>query len=294
MPFPVEPPDDNISRQRLPSWLRKRLAFSDDIHSVKTSLRTHGLHTVCEEAKCPNIGECFGRGTATIMIMGDVCSRNCGFCGIATGTPSPLDMDEPLRVADQISRMGLKHAVITAVTRDDLQDGGAAHFARTILAIREKCPGTTVEVLTPDFEGREGDILTVCSASPDIFNHNLETVERLTAKVRNRADYSRSLGVLRTAGRLLPKGRVKSGLMVGLGETDDEVERTLIDLKDAGCDIVTIGQYLQPAKEALPVAEYITPKTFREYEKMGLKLGFKAVFSGPFVRSSYLADKVLL
>jgi len=290
----VKWPNDNVSRLRLPSWLRRRLGPLESLHSIKSSLRSRGLNTVCEEAKCPNIGECFERGTATVMIMGNTCTRDCGFCGIATGDPTPLDANEPANVAMQVMEMGLKHAVVTSVTRDDLRDGGAAHFAKTIVEIKRQCPDTRVEVLTPDFEGREGDILTICSASPDVFNHNLETVERLTKKVRNKADYHRSLSVLRTARRLLPKGRIKSGLMVGLGETEGEVERTLTDLKDAGCDIVTIGQYLKPSKDALPVAEYITPKTFHEYEAFGLKLGFKTVIAGPFVRSSYLADQVMV
>jgi len=344
---------DNVNNNtsRLPSWLKKRPKPSDQLHSLKSTLRCKNLHTVCEEARCPNIGECFERGTVTIMIMGNICTRRCGFCNVQSVIPEHSishprlrgndtlleapDPDEPRRVAEQIRDMHLKHAVITSVTRDDLPDGGAAHFANTIHAIRSLCPETTIEVLTPDFEGREGDIRTVCNATPQVFNHNIETVERLTPFIRNKANYRLSLDVLRIAKMYLKEnipslcppeadqpladkegkgevdqqllhdlphpsspykgeGLVKSGLMVGLGELEDEVETTLRDLKEAGCDIVTIGQYLRPSKNAIPVCEYINPKVFRKYEKLGLKLGFKSLFAGPFVRSSYMADKVLL
>lgn len=286
---------DNNERQRLPEWLRKNGHASHSTHEIKKGLRARGLHTVCEEAHCPNMGECFERGTATIMIMGDTCTRACGFCAVKTGVPTPLDHSEPERVAAQVKALGLKHAVITSVTRDDLADGGAFHFAVTIAAVKAMCPGTSIEVLTPDFMGREGDVSTVCKARPDIFNHNIETVERLTPSVRDkRASYRRSLEVLSLARKELPQGRVKSGLMVGLGETDREVESALLDLAKAGCDIVTIGQYLRPAKGKLKVAVYITPEIFQRYEKIGLKQGIKYMFCGPFVRSSYMADKALL
>ncbi|MBT3181357.1 MAG: lipoyl synthase [Deltaproteobacteria bacterium] len=283
-----------ISRSRLPSWLRKTLQTSTKIHEIKSKLRSKKLHSVCEEAKCPNLCECFERGTATIMIMGRNCTRHCGFCAIKNGEPTPLDPDEPQNVAQQIKEMELRHAVITSVTRDDLPDGGAAHFARTIEAAKKSNPETAIEVLTPDFEGRALDVMTVCHAGPNIFNHNLETVERLTPYIRNKAKYARSLGVLRAAREGLPKGLIKSGLMVGLGEMFEEVERTLSDLKSVGCDIVTIGQYLRPNKKAIPVAEYIPPEIFRRYQTLQLKYGFKMLFAGPFVRSSYLADKVTL
>ncbi|MFA4875235.1 MAG: lipoyl synthase [bacterium] len=313
--------NDGIRPRRLPEWLRKPAGPSGSAHAMKAALRGRSLHTVCEEARCPNIGECFGRGTATIMIMGDICTRACGFCAVAHGLPGKLDPDEPGRVAGQVRELGLRHAVITSVTRDDLSDGGAAHFAAAISAIRAGCPATSIEVLTPDFEGREGDIEIVCAAGPDVFNHNVETVERLTPMVRNKASYRRSLDVLTKAKNCMVSSRgaegdvaiprnqgdcfgasaprndtryIKSGLMVGLGETRDEIDSALRDLAGVGCDIVTIGQYLQPTKKALPVAEYIEPKVFLEYEEMGLSLGIKAVFSGPFVRSSYMADKVIL
>ncbi len=281
-------------RQRLPAWLRNRAGALVGTHATKRSLRARGLHTVCEEARCPNIGECFGRGTAAFMIMGDVCTRCCSFCAVRTGEPSPLDPGEPQRLAAQVREMGLRHAVITSVTRDDLPDGGAAHFACAVRAVRSMNPDTTIEVLTPDFEGRAGDVRTVCLSRPKVFNHNVETVERLTPAIRSRASYSRSIEVLRTARRFLPGGLVKSGLMVGLGEEEGEVEGTLADLAGAGCDAVTIGQYLPPTKDAARLVKYVEPVKFRYYEEAGLRLGIKYVFSGPLVRSSYLADKVML
>jgi lipoic acid synthetase len=261
---------------------------------VKRLLRGKGLYTVCEEARCPNIGECFSRGTAAFMIMGDLCTRDCSFCAVGTGTPAPLDPDEPARLASQVKETGLSHAVITSVTRDDLADGGAGHFASTIEAVRGLNPETTIEVLTPDFEGREGDVRTVCDAGPDVYNHNLETVERLTPPIRKKAQYDRSLEVLGMARKHLTGGLIKSGLMVGLGESDDEVEASLKDLARAGSDIVTIGQYLAPAKSAHPVVKYVEPERFQYYEEIGLKFGIKHVFAGPLVRSSYLADQVIL
>jgi lipoic acid synthetase len=228
------------------------------------------------------------------MIMGDLCTRDCAFCAVRCGTPAPLDPDEPARLASQVKEMGLRHAVITSVTRDDLADGGASHFSQTIETVRGLNPGTTIEVLTPDFEGREGDVRAVCDAGPDVYNHNLETVERLTTPIRKKARYDRSLEVLGQARRHLTGGLIKSGLMVGLGESEGEVESALKDLTKAGCDIVTIGQYLAPSKSAHPVVKYVEPKRFQYYEEIGLKLGIKHVFAGPLVRSSYLADQVIL
>lgn len=278
------------STNRLPPWLKKR-AFLSDVHGMKARLRARLLHTVCEEARCPNMGECFSRGTATFMIMGDACTRECGFCSVGSGAPRPIDPDEPKRVALQIKDLNLNHAVITSVTRDDLPDGGAGQFAEVIFEVRAACPETTIEVLTPDFEGR--DIEKVCLARPDVFNHNIETVERLTPIVRNKASFKRSLAVLQSARGYLPDGLIKSGLMVGLGETREEVLEALGRLKDAGCDIVTIGQYLRPSKKCLPVKEYLEPQVFLEYGELGFNLGFRNVFSGPFVRSSYMADGLL-
>lgn len=280
--------------KRLPEWLRKPVGPLEGTHATKRALRGRGLHTVCEEARCPNMGECFERGTAAIMIMGDTCTRGCAFCAVRSGEPAPLDDDEPGSVAEQVKEMGLRHAVITSVTRDDLPDGGAAHFAKTIEAVRAIDPDITIEVLTPDFEGREGDVRTVCEAGPHVFNHNLETVERLTPSVRSQAGYGRSLEVLKMGRRHLAGGLIKSGLMVGLGEEDGEVESALEEMAGAGCDIVTIGQYLAPSKSAHPVVKYVEPKKFQYYEGIGLKHGIKYVFAGPLVRSSYLADKVIL
>jgi len=225
--------------------------------------------------------------------MGNICTRSCGFCAVQSGVPVPLDPGEPRRVADEIQALGLSHAVITSVTRDDLPDGGARHFAATVEACREVTPATSIEVLTPDFEGREPDVATICQAAPDVFNHNLETIERLTPTVRSKASYRRSLAVLAVARRLIGKGLLKSGLMVGLGELDPEVEETLCDLRHVGCDIVTIGQYLAPSRKALPVVRFVLEETFQRYEAIGRAMGFRAVFAGPFVRSSYCADQVL-
>ncbi len=274
---------------RLPPWLKKNQNAGAHVHEIKKGMRARGLATVCEEARCPNQGECFACGTATFMIMGDVCTRHCGFCAVKNGTPKPLNPDEPSHVAEQVREMKLRHAVVTSVTRDDLPDGGAAHFAATIGEIRKLCTKTTIEVLTPDFEGRHCDIKAVCDARPDVFNHNVETVERLTPHVRNKASYKRSLEVLKMAGGV--SQRTKSGLMVGLGETEEEIIKTINDLHDAGCSIVTIGQYLRPTKGSLPVAEYIRPDRFKKYQLLGEKIGIKHMFCGPFVRSSYMAER---
>jgi len=256
---------------------------------MKKILRGRNLHTVCESARCPNIGECFSKPTATFMILGDVCTRRCGFCSVEkTIAPLFVDPDEPHNIALTAKELGLKHVVVTSVTRDDLPDYGAAQFALTIRAIKDTIPAITVEVLTPDFNGSMASLAAVLDARPDIFNHNLETVPSLYPVVRPQADYARSLDVLRYAADC--GAVVKSGIMVGLGERTGEVKKTLIDLKDAGCVAVTIGQYLRTTRESLPVAEYIEPSTFLEYERFGKEIGLKRVYSGTFVRSSYNAE----
>jgi lipoic acid synthetase len=277
---------------RLPAWLRKPETAFVALHEIKRELRRLELHTVCESARCPNIHECFRRGTATFMILGDRCTRGCGFCAVPKARhPVPPDPNEPAHVAQMARAMNLRHVVVTSVNRDDLPDGGAGHFAETIRAIRAALPAATIEVLTPDFLGDLDAVTTVLEARPDVFNHNVETVPRLYPRVRPQARYERSLAVLefaaRNAGTL-----VKSGLMVGLGERCEEVEEVLRDLRRCGVSIVTIGQYLQPTRRNLPVAEYVPPERFEAYRETGLRLGFRAVFSGPFVRSSYMAELV--
>ena len=279
-------------RPRLPEWLRITLPTSDRFARTRSLLDELKLHTVCESAKCPNHWECWSKGTATFMIAGDRCTRACGFCAVSTAKPLALEVDEPLRVAEATRRMRLRHIVITAVARDDLADGGAGHFHRTIEAVRELNPGIVIEVLVPDFNDRDESIATVLAAAPHIFNHNLETVRRLTPRVRSQATYDRSLSVLRKA----KAGRggsiyTKSGLMLGLGETDDEVMIALEDLRCAGCDILTLGQYLQPTLKHLPVVEFIAPEVFEAYGRIARSLGFVHVASGPMVRSSYHADE---
>jgi lipoyl synthase len=276
---------------RLPSWIREKKLNLSALREVKTLLREKNLHSVCESLACPNRTECFSRGTATFMILGDVCTRSCGFCNVTTGRPyAPPAVDEPRDVAATAKRLGLKHVVVTSVTRDDLPDGGAQHFVETIREIREVLPESAVEVLTPDFRGNLDAVRTVAAALPDYFNHNVETVPRLYDYVRPGARFERSLSVLREA-RTFPL-TTKSGLMLGLGERRDEVIESLTRLLDAGVEIVTIGQYLQPKREKLDVVEYIHPTVFEEYRAIGEELGFRAVFSGPFVRSSYMADVV--
>lgn len=274
-----------------PDWLKKPLKLNG-VKPMKDRLRGLQLHTVCEEAKCPNLPECFSKKVATIMIMGDICTRACKFCAVATGRPKALDANEPENVGLWAKEIGFRHLVITSVDRDDLRDLGAAHFAETIRKVREYNPTTIIEVLTPDFQGKEPLIQLVCEAEPQIYNHNLETVERLTPSVRSASKYSRSLGLIRWVKSNFPKQITKSGLMLGLGETVPEVEKSMGDLLSHGCDFLTLGQYLQPTPKHLPVKEYIHPDQFAAYEALGKKMGFKAVFSGPFVRSSYLADEV--
>jgi lipoic acid synthetase len=281
-----------LPRKRLPEWLKVRLPTSSAFTATRTLLDDLHLHTVCESAKCPNHWECWSKGTATFMIAGDRCTRACGFCAVSTARPFALEQDEPKRVAEATRRMGLRHVVITAVARDDLQDGGADHFRKTIEAVRELNPGIVVEVLTPDFLDRDTAIDSVLEARPDIFNHNLETVRRLTPSVRHRATYERSLNVLRKVkDRLEDKVHTKSGMMLGLGETRDEVLASMRDLRESRCDILTLGQYLQPTLKHLPVVDFIHPDVFAEYAAAGRDMGFVHVAAGPLVRSSYHADE---
>lgn len=289
--MPPLPPVELKPRPRLPEWLRTRLPTSDSFSRTRSLLDELKLHTVCESAKCPNHWECWSKGTATFMIAGDRCTRACGFCAISTAKPLPLEPDEPRRVAEATRRMRLRHVVITAVARDDLADGGAEHFHQTIHAIRMLNPGIVIEVLTPDFNDRDRDIELVLAANPDIFNHNLETVRRLTPQVRSRATYDRSLNVLRKVkARRGEAIHTKSGLMLGLGETEDEVLTAMADLRVAGCDMLTLGQYLQPTLQHLPVLEFVSPARFDELGDRARQLGFAHVASGPMVRSSYHAD----
>jgi lipoic acid synthetase len=255
-------------------------------------LREKGLNTVCEEARCPNLGECFSRGTATFMLLGDRCTRRCGYCSVATARPQPPDAGEPDRVAEAAARLGLRYVVLTAVARDDLDDGGAAHFAAAVSAVRRRLPASRVEVLVPDFQGKRASLASVLAAAPDVFNHNIETVPRLFPRVRPQGGYSRSLEVLAAARGMRPGQAVKSGLMVGLGETDDEIASVLGDLRAAGVDIVTMGQYLRPTRDHLPVERYVSPEGFGVLERQARALGFSTVYSGVFVRSSFNAEEV--
>ncbi len=282
-------------RPRLPEWLRITLPTSDRFARTRSLLDELKLHTVCESAKCPNHWECWSKGTATFMIAGDRCTRACGFCAVSTAKPLALEADEPMRVAEVTRRMRLRHIVITAVARDDLADGGAEHFRQTIEAVRELNPGIVIEVLVPDFNDSDASIETVLAANPHIFNHNLETVRRLTPEVRHRATYDRSLTVLRKVkARRGETIYTKSGLMLGLGETEEELLTAMSDLRAAGCDMLTLGQYLQPTLKHLPVVEFIAPDKFAQYKMCAEKLGFIHVASGPLVRSSYHADEFTL
>lgn len=282
-------------RPRLPEWLRLKLPTSDTFAHTRSLLDELKLHTVCESAKCPNHWECWSKGTATFMIAGDHCTRACKFCAVSTAKPLPLEGDEPARVAEATRRMKLKHVVITAVARDDLEDGGAEHFQQTIEKVRELNPGIIIEVLVPDFLDRDFAIDLVMAANPHIYNHNLETVRRLTPLVRHRATYDRSLSVL---GKVKAKRGdtiyTKSGMMLGLGETEDELFTAMEDLRKVGCDILTLGQYLQPTLKHLPVVEFVSPAKFAEYKTVAEKMGFTHVASGPMVRSSYHADEFSL
>ena len=282
-----------MTSQRLPDWIREKKLNLSSLREMKTMLRERELHSVCESLACPNRTECFSRGTATFMILGDVCTRSCGFCNVTTGRPyAPPSPEEPRAVAETARRLGLKHVVVTCVTRDDLEDGGAQQFAETIRELRVALPRAAVEVLTSDFRGNLDSVRVVVEARPDYFNHNVETVPRLYDFVRPGSRFERSLGVLREARRIDASVVTKSGLMLGLGERREEVVDVLQHLRAAGVEIVTIGQYLQPKREKLDVVEYVHPTVFDEYRELGQSLGFRAVFSGPFVRSSYMADMV--
>ncbi|HHW57718.1 MAG TPA: lipoyl synthase [Clostridia bacterium] len=274
-----------------PEWLKVRI-LNENLNRMEAFLKNMSLNTVCQSANCPNMGECFGRKTATFMIMGNICTRNCRFCAVEKGHPQPLDEDEPRRVAEAAQKLGLKHVVVTCVTRDDLPDGGAFHFAKTIYELK-KLPGVTIEVLVSDFMGNADSIRTVVEAKPDVINHNVETVPRLYSKVRLKADYLRSLNLLKESKELDPSILTKSGIMVGLGETEEEVIQVMKDLRSVDCDMMTIGQYLRPSAKHIEVAEYVTPQQFKKYEEIGYELGFKYIASGPLVRSSYHADEGL-
>ena len=276
---------------RKPAWIRARSPNSPEVARLKTVLREHKLHTVCEEASCPNLGECFGHGTATFMIMGNICTRRCPFCDVAHGRPNALDADEPENLARTIAAMGLKYVVVTSVDRDDLRDGGAAHFVACIQAIRQHTPQTKLEILVPDFRGRMDVALEILNNNPpDVFNHNLETVPRLYKQARPGSDYAWSLLLLQRFKQQHPTLPTKSGVMLGLGETLQEVQQVMADLRAHGCDMLTLGQYLQPSQHHLPVARYVTPQEFDELADVGRALGFVNVASGPMVRSSYHAD----
>jgi lipoyl synthase len=281
--------DPSLHQPNKPPWIKVRLPSNPVFFSTKALISDLRLHTVCESAQCPNRWECWSGGTATFMIAGDRCTRACGFCAVTTAKPFALERDEPQRVAEAIKRMKLKHVVITAVARDDLKDGGADHFARVIRAIREMDPSIIVEVLVPDFHAQDRHIKTVLDGAPDIYNHNMETVERLTPLVRSRAKYETSLRVLQRAKELSPSVVTKSGVMLGLGETEPELFQTMDDLREAGVQVLTLGQYLRPTPNHLPVVEYITPQQFELYGEIARKKGFEHVASGPLVRSSYHA-----
>jgi lipoic acid synthetase len=278
-------------RRRLPSWLKRPIPATGGTYFTAGLVEELGLETICQSAKCPNQSECWSRRTATFMILGETCTRPCGFCAVKRGRPEPIAQDEPDRLAEASARLGLRHVVITSVTRDDLPDGGADHFRRCVQAVRART-GATIEVLTPDFDGRPEAIDAVLSAAPEVFNHNLETVARLQQHVRRKSQYAVSLDVLRHAKVSRPSVRTKSGLMLGLGETTEEVVETLADLRSVGCDLVTLGQYLQPSSRHLPVVRYLPPEEFDELGRLARTIGFADVASGPFVRSSYHADEM--
>ena len=275
--------------ERRPDWLRVRLPVGDNYNDLKQLMRAKSLHTVCEEARCPNMGECWANRTATFMILGSVCTRSCGFCAVATGRPMALDWEEPRRVAEAVTQMGLNHVVVTSVDRDELHDGGATLFAATIRWIRRLNPTCAVEVLTPDFKGSREALKVVMDARPDVFNHNVETVPRLYRRVRPQAVYERSLDVLTWAKEMRPDKPTKTGFMLGLGETHDEIIETMRDIHARDVDILTIGQYLRPSPKHLPIERYVPPDEFREYARIGREMGFRNVYSGTLVRSSYHA-----
>ena len=284
----------DVQPARLPGWMRRPIQTDQAYLEVQGLLKENGLHTVCEDAKCPNRHECWNHGTATFMILGAVCTRDCRFCNVATGRPDGVDSDEPRRVADAVVKMKLEHVVVTSVTRDDLPDGGADMFARTIRAVRDCRPAVTIEVLTPDFRGSKEHLYHVLDAGPEVFNHNIETVERLQAPIRKTATYARTMSVLRhAAGFGDGSTKVKSGIMLGLGETNDEVFQTLEDLHANGVRLLTIGQYMAPTRAHAHTKRFVTPKEFEEFEAAAYAMGFDAVAAGPLVRSSYRADKMI-
>lgn len=278
-----------LERRKKPNWLKVKLPTGENYRKVREVVSNNKLHTICESGNCPNMGECWGAGTATFMILGNICTRSCGFCAVATGRPLAADLDEPQKVAESILKMNIKHAVITSVDRDDLRDGGSIIWVKTVEAVRAISPGTTMETLIPDFQGNWDNLQRIIDVAPEIVSHNLETVARLTKQVRIQAKYERSLDVL---SRLKEGGmRTKSGIMLGLGEREDEIIETMKDLRNAKVDILTMGQYLQPTNKHLPVVDFVSPAKFQEYKELGLDMGFKFVESAPLVRSSYHAEK---
>ena len=288
-PVQIDLPGTKPQRERRPDWLKIRVPLGTTFSEIRKIVDSHRLNTVCEDARCPNMSECWNRGTATFMILGDTCTRSCGFCSVKTGRPTELDTDEPRRVAEAVASMGLRHTVITSVNRDELRDGGSGIFASTIRAIRERSAGCRIEVLIPDFQGDQAAIQTLIDARPDILNHNIETVPRLYRRVRPQAKYQRSLNLLDTARK---QGlTTKTGMMLGLGEEAEEIETVMKDLRAIDVQILTLGQYLQPTKAHLPVDRYVTPEEFEGWKERGLELGFAFVESGPLVRSSYHADE---
>lgn len=283
--------DNSEIRIKKPKWLRVKLPTGENYRKVRSLVDEHKLHTICESGSCPNMGECWGEGTATFMILGNICTRSCGFCAVKTGRPEEVDNFEPGKVAHSVKTMGIKHAVVTSVDRDDLKDGGSEIWVQTVKAIRHQSPGTTMETLIPDFAGNWENLQRIIDVAPEIVSHNLETVRRLTKQVRIQAKYDRSLEVL---FRLKKGGmRTKSGIMLGLGETDEEILETMEDLRSVQVDILTLGQYLQPTSKHLPIVEFVTPERFDRYREIGMEMGFKYVESGPLVRSSYHAEKHL-
>lgn len=289
IPIKVVPADEVL---RKPDWIRVRVPVSPEVENIKQTLRKHKLHSVCEEASCPNLGECFSSGTATFMIMGDICTRRCPFCDVGHGRPNPLDENEPVNLARAIADMGLKYVVITSVDRDDLRDGGAQHFANCVREIRASSPSIQIETLVPDYRGRMDIALEITAATPpDVFNHNLETVPRLYRAARPGSDFEWSLDLLERFKQMVPNVPTKSGLMLGLGETDEEVIEVMQRMREHSIDMLTLGQYLQPSRDHMPVQRYVHPDTFAWFAEEGLKMGFKNVASGPLVRSSYHADE---
>ena len=279
------------TERRLPTWLKVKMPSGPNYSKLQTLIKTQGLHTVCEEARCPNIGECWEKETATFMILGDICTRACTYCAVTTGRPTNLDLEEPKRLANTVKILGLKYAVITSVNRDDLPDGGAFIFAQCIKQIKKKVPTCKVEVLTPDFQGDWESLKIVTDANPETFNHNIETVKRIFPRVRAKGDYQLSLRLLDRVKDFMPDGVTKSGMMVGLGETKTEIIETMEDLLQHRCDLLTIGQYLRPSQKHAPISKWYTPEEFADLEKIGMEMGFKHVASGPLVRSSYHADE---